>query len=573
MGKLILLNRALLLASGLVLFALAYRIYRLREKPTATSFSILLSLLGVTAFCTGVTATSGWPNKLIWLHTNLAIPVVLIYFSFDYYGIDAFRSPEWVAAIVTPTVFGSVGGSLLILGTPMVTPDGTVPVGALSSFPEVTYEFALTLDEIGYYYTTALILIAVGLVVRNVVQYEHLDTRLGLVIAFIGIWPWLGNFIMPQLQANVGQLAGLVSLATGYSLSALVAVLVVGPLGLFQSSPAAGNVGPELVLDSMDDAVVMVDDHEQVLRLNAVACTVLGIRESDAVGRTVADVFGKPVADLATEEAVSLETTAGTRQFETTRSAVVDRTDNERGSVIVLRDVTERLTREQRLAVLNRVLRHNLRNNANSILARAELISEDGQREEDAEQIIDTTKNLIGTAERAREIESMMGVERDGDVTPLQSTVGRVVEDVTDEYPDVEFTTALPDEAIADVDARTLETVLFNVVENGAEHNDADNPIVVISADYDDGTIHIAVSDNGPGIPDHERTVLDEGDEDQLQHGSGLGLWAVHWGITQMGGSFEITDNDPRGTTVTISVPATSTVDADEGTVEPVSAD
>jgi PAS domain S-box-containing protein len=572
MGQLILLNRVLLLASGLVLFALAYRTYRIREKPTATSFSILLSLLGATAFCTGVTATSGWPNKLIWLHTNLAIPVVLVYFSFDYYGIDAFRSPEWFAAIVTPTIFGSIGGSLLILGTPMVTPDGTIPIQALGSLPDVTYEFAFTLDEIGYYYTAALILIAVGLVFRNVVRYEHLDTRLGLVIAFIGIWPWLGNFIMPQLQANFGQLSGLVSLATGYSLSALVAVLVVGPLGLFQSSPAAGNVGPELVLDSMDDAVVMVDDHEQVLRLNAVACSVFGLQESDAVGRTVPDVLDASVEELATDETVSLETTKGSRQFETTRSAVVDRTDRERGSVIVLRDVTERQTREQRLAVLNRVLRHNLRNNANSILARAELISEDGQREEDAERIIDTTKNLIGTAERAREIESMMGVARDGHDTPLRETVDRVVGDTAAEYPDVEFTTALPDEATADVNPQTLETVLYNIVENGAEHNDADDPIVVISANYDDDSIDIAISDNGPGIPEHERAVLDEGDENQLQHGSGLGLWAVHWGITQMGGSFDISENDPRGTTVTISVPAISPTEADDQAVEPVAA-
>lgn len=556
MDALILSNRLVLLAAGIVLVGVAYQTARAREKPTTTSFSVLLVLLGGTAFCLGVTATNGWANKLVWLLTNLTIPIALLYFSLDYYGIDALRSRGRMAVIATPLVLGGAGGFLLTLGTPDVTPDNSVPFAALADLPEPLFDVAVMFDDIGYVYTAVLILVAVGLVSRAVVQYDHLDTRLGAVIAFIGIWPWLGNAVVPQLQTSTGQLAGLIALSAGYSLSALLAVLAVGPLALFRSSPAAATIGPELVLDSMDDTVVMVDEHERILRLNRQASETFGIPESSAVGQQIADVLGEPAPALAADKPISLATSNGTRQFEVTSSAVCDRTNSPRGQVLVLRDVTDRQTREQRLDVLNRVLRHNLRNDASSILNRAELITQNGTQDENAERIIDTTRELVGIANRAREVQQMMETATSNEHTSLATVVDSVVREVCAEHPTVELTTAMPDSTRVAADARTLETILSNLVENAAAHNDADEPLVVISAEREDGTVTVAVSDNGPGIPQHERTVLDAGTEDPLSHGSGLGLWVVHWGVAEMGGTLDISDNDLTGTTVSVSLPA-----------------
>ena len=563
MGTIALLNRFVLLTAGLVLLGVAYRTVRAQERQTAVSFSVLLSLLGVTAFCVGMTATGGWVNKLVWLYTNLSIAVALLFFSLDYHGVDALRSRAGVAAIGVPSLLGAVGGSLLTLGTPGATGGGSVPLGLLTGLPDPVFDVATTLDTFGYVYTAVLILVAVGLVSRSVIRYEHLDTRLGATIAFIGIWPWLGNVAVPQLQTEFGQLAGLVALSVGYSLSALLAVLAVGPLALFRSSPAAATVGPECVLNSMDDAVVMVDEHDRVLRLNGQASETFGVTESSGVGRQVGAVLGVATADLAAEETVSLRTDSGTRQFEVTRSAVSDRAGGPRGHVLVLRDVTDRQTREQRLDVLNRVLRHNLRNDASSILNRAELLREDSRRTEDAERIIQTTRELVGTANRAREIERMMAASDTASRTPLSDVVDGVVRDVAADYPHVELTTALPDDTAVAVDPWTLETVLTNLVENAAEHNDADDPLVVVSAERAERRVRVAVSDNGPGIPEHEQAVLDAGEEDQLTHGSGLGLWVVTWGVSEMGGALDISENDLTGTTVCVSLPAATPPESD----------
>ncbi|WP_267163938.1 ATP-binding protein [Halovenus salina] len=546
-------SQAVLLAAGIGLSGLAVRTYRSEKKPVGRAFSALLVLLGATAFCLGITGGTGVPNKLIWLFTNLSIPVALLAFSFNYYGITLLGSRVRAAAALTPAVLGFAGGTLLILGTPSKSPGPEAPLDAVAALPAGVFDAATVFDRIGLYYTAGVVVFAVGLVAVNVLRYEHLDTRLAALIAFIGAWPWLGNFLFPEITPVYGDLAGVSVLSLGYASSALVSGLVVGPLGLFASSPAAGNVGPEHALDSMADCVVITDDHEQVLRLNAVACNTFDVSEEQVVGRSLSAVVGRSPEAVDEAGTTELETVEGVRQFEITRSPVADGNDFQRGTVFVMRDVTQRQTREQRLEVLNRVLRHNLRNNATSIIGRAQLISDGQKTEAAAEQIIETTQNLVGVAESARDIENMMATTRPAETVAVSPIVEEVVSTLSSE---AEVTTALPAEATAAVSARPLTLVLSELVENAVEHNDADEPYAVVSADRtEDGALQIAVSDNGPGIPDHERAVLDAGEEDQLQHGSGLGLWAVHWGITQMGGRLAISENDPRGTTVTVTIP------------------
>ncbi|MFB6268766.1 MAG: sensor histidine kinase, partial [Halobacterium sp.] len=213
-----------------------------------------------------------------------------------------------------------------------------------------------------------------------------------------------------------------------------------------------------------------------------------------------------------------------------------------------------RQTREQRLEVLNRVLRHNLRNDANSIIGRARLISDGGSADVSAEEIVETTTGLLSAAERAREIDQMMTASEGGGPTPVAETVETVVADVAREQ-EVGVTTALPDGASAAVNPTVFETVVRNVVENAAEHNGADEPIVVVSASVDGDAVSLAVSDNGPGIPEQERAVLERGGESALEHGSGLGLWAVYWGVVRMGGDLSFAENEPRGSVVSVTVP------------------
>lgn len=563
MVELRLLGRGVAIGAGLALAWLTVRTVRHRQKPAARTFAALLGILAVTAVCAGVTVHTGVAYKLVWLYTGLSIPVALAFFAFDYYGSSLFATRSRARLALAPAVVGAVAGTVLIVATPLRTPE--MAVGA--PLPAVVVELAASLEDVGVYYTTALAVLAVGVVLRTVYRYDHLDSRLGPAVAVLGTWPWVANQFVPQLAASFSLDVAVATVAGGYATSAALAAVAVGPLGLLDSSPMAGNVGPEVVLDSIDDAVLVADDHGRVLRLNTVAAETFGTTEPAAAGGPVTAVLGHSLSALADGECVTIETADGPREFAVTRSTVTDRTGADRGTTLVLRDVTRRETREQRLDVFNRILRHNLRNDATSIMGYARLVADGGDPETYADRIVDTTEELVSVGERAREVDRILSAPPDG-TADLATVVTAAVESVESTHPGVDVTSAVPDGTRIAAPPEVAEIVLRNLADNAARHNDADEPIVVVSADRDGERVRVAVRDNGPGIPDHERAVLEAGEEDPLEHGSSVGLWAVNWGVRRVGGSLSFAANDPRGSVVTVTLPTADT-DAERKASDP----
>lgn len=116
--------------------------------------------------------------------------------------------------------------------------------------------------------------------------------------------------------------------------------------------------------------------------------------------------------------------------------------------MIVLRDVTERKNREQRLSVLTRVLRHNLRNDMNLVNGHASTLAEqlEGDAAERAAEIESVAIDLVELSEKARNVEEMLA-STSGDSTreTFAAIVGETVDDVTRRYPDVDFSVDLED--------------------------------------------------------------------------------------------------------------------------------
>jgi len=321
--------------------------------------------------------------------------------------------------------------------------------------------------------------------------------------------------------------------------------------------------------------VVIVDGDDRVLRINPAAGDLFGVDPGAVVGDPIDEVVGTD--DLAVDPGEQIATfgaAEGRRAFEVTVSPITDHADAPIGHTLVFRDVTEREQRKQQLSALNRVLRHNLRNDMNVVQGYADTLSErtTDPEAEMAEFIAEQSADLVEVGSKVRDMEKIMERPR-SEYRPFD--VADLIRDIVDEVradcPEVRVILDLPPDVRIRSDDLVLGTVVENLVRNAVEHNDGDEVTVEVAVTTREGWVVVAVTDDGPGIPAQEREAVVEGRETDLRHGSGLGLWVVNWGVTKLGGDLSFEDPEDGGTRVRIRVPGA--VDPEEsadgtGTVE-----
>lgn len=216
-------------------------------------------------------------------------------------------------------------------------------------------------------------------------------------------------------------------------------------------------------------------------------------------------------------------------------------------------DVTGRKRQERLVNVLNRVLRHNLRNGMNVVLARSRQLADEIDGESTAVAAIRRrAEELAALAEQARAIDDATDRTATVQRRDVVDIVSSVADDVASEYPDADVSVHAPD-AQPVCAAGTLRAAIGELGRNAATHASPD-PTVAFAVEAAGETVEVRVSDDGPGLPPEERAILDGGDETPLEHGSGLGLWFVNWAVTGVGGQVSATVGD--GTSITLSLPA-----------------
>ena len=222
-------------------------------------------------------------------------------------------------------------------------------------------------------------------------------------------------------------------------------------------------------------------------------------------------------------------------------------------------DITDRKIREQRLEVLNRVLTHNLRNGLNVIRGYATMLAESAGDEhaEHAERIGDDAARLERLSENVHRVErSLPELEGEDEPVDVVAAVDRTAGALAEHHPEVTVGTDLPEEALS---ARCEGVGL--AVEEAAEsllgHTDREEPTLELSvADVTDPpAVTVTVADDGPGVPDDEREVLEAGVESPLKHSDGIGLWLVHWAVSSAGGDIRFGEDGELTLALPLSEP------------------
>jgi len=216
-------------------------------------------------------------------------------------------------------------------------------------------------------------------------------------------------------------------------------------------------------------------------------------------------------------------------------------------------DVTEQKRRDRLIEVLNRVLRHNLSNDMNVVGGYATTIAEqtDGKPAEFAAKIQEKTRQLVDLSEKARTFQRTVQATDSPRPRDVVADVRSVVAELSEAYPDVEF--VVEAEATETVVAtESLRLAFEEIGENAAKHGGS-SPVRFRVETAADGDVLVHVIDEGPGLPEMERQVLEVGRETPLVHGSGLGLWLVNWIVSGAGGEVSAAVGD--GTAITVRLP------------------
>lgn len=317
----------------------------------------------------------------------------------------------------------------------------------------------------------------------------------------------------------------------------------------FELNPAVMRT----VINQIDEPMVVLTPEDNVATTNSAAINVLDT-PSDPSGLHATELADECRGDMAAlfqeqdvETTIDINIDGEMRYFNVNISEISYGLGSH-GRVLVFRDITEQEQNRRDLellkSVLSRVLRHNIRNELQTVIGYANMIAEqsDGEIKELAVGIADQATRLNSQSEKARQMEDIV------------NQTGRVSVDIKSVIKEA----CTPFGEVVEQDAATvtalahpkLPVAIEELVENAVEHHEG-TPSVRVSAQKTDDIVILRVSDDGSGIPKTEIRILNQGEETGLHHGSGVGLWLVKWIVERSGGdlNYEVTS---EGTEVEI---------------------
>lgn len=280
--------------------------------------------------------------------------------------------------------------------------------------------------------------------------------------------------------------------------------------------------------------------------------------------RVVANIEASkaPAQELPDQSyAVRIVRPSGSIRWVLTRQVLLRNQDGEMTEVVGISiDITELKRREEELELLNRIVRHDIRNDMAVMLGWTEMLEEhvDADGEEYLHNILTSGEHVVEITEIARDYVGTV-VSNDEMAlkpVPIGSTLTTELSLCEESFPEAEF---VVDDSLPEVEVAAnemLNSVFRNLLNNAVQHNDTDTPVVEVSGELHDDYVEIRVADNGPGVPDgHRDDIFGKGDRDLGSPGTGFGLYLVRSLVTQYGGDVWVEDTDSTGAVFVVQLP------------------
>ncbi len=342
----------------------------------------------------------------------------------------------------------------------------------------------------------------------------------------------------------------------------------------------------ESIIESVYAGLLMINQSERIIQINASARTMLDIGDQDLTGKLFEEVIKvervnemlkesmAECSELAEEVSIIVEGDEGEREnIYQVQTAIVRSDDSQpMGVVAILNDITEIRSIERMKTAFVSTVSHELRTPLTSIkgFISTLLQDEDGtfydhETQREFYTIIDTECDRL-----TRLISDLLNVSRIEagralDLNPKPVTLPPLIEKVVTvqrSYTDkhdlvIDIKNELP-VIVADEDK--VDQILTNLTNNAIKYS-PEGGTVTVTAETDGDIVRMSVSDQGMGIPkDHLPKVFDrfhriDNRDTRKVGGTGIGLYLVKHLVEAHGGKIWAESEQGQGSSFIFELP------------------
>ncbi len=322
-----------------------------------------------------------------------------------------------------------------------------------------------------------------------------------------------------------------------------------------------------IITNNMNEGLVLLNGQQNVLFINESAAKIFGFSAKEVIGRNILTVDrAQEVQDLL-QKVSQAGKGEGLYEKDGHFYQLSGSSVNGSGSVILIYDVTEKMTAEKLRREFSANVSHELKTPLQSILGYAEIMKNGLVKDEDKQRFLERIHaeagNMIELIQNIMELSRLdenktLDEFEDVDLLKLAQSVTLRLKHKA-QTKDVTLNVNGSSACVCGVQS-ILSEVLYNLVDNSIKYN-KDNGKVDIKVQDGSEEVTVSVSDTGIGIgaADRERVFerfyrADKSHSKEIG-GTGLGLSIVKHGVLFHKGRVELESEPGVGTTITFVLP------------------
>lgn len=322
-----------------------------------------------------------------------------------------------------------------------------------------------------------------------------------------------------------------------------------------------------IITNNMNEGLVLLNGQQNVLFINESAAKIFGFSAKEVIGRNILTVDrAQEVQDLL-QKVSQAGKGEGLYEKDGHFYQLSGSSVNGSGSVILIYDVTEKMTAEKLRREFSANVSHELKTPLQSILGYAEIMKNGLVKDEDKQRFLERIHaeagNMIELIQNIMELSRLdenktLDEFEDVDLLKLAQSVTLRLKHKA-QTKGVTLNVSGSRACVCGVQS-ILSEVLYNLVDNSIKYN-KDNGKVDIKVQDGSEEVTVSVSDTGIGIgaADRERVFerfyrADKSHSKEIG-GTGLGLSIVKHGVLFHKGRVELESEPGVGTTITFVLP------------------